>query len=44
MHFRSGFDLELIDIDVHNSMIDINKLQKLEKSELLGVVQMLDPA
>ena len=35
---RSGFDLEFIDIDVHNSMIDINKLQKLEKSELLGVV------
>ena len=35
---RSGFDLEFIDIDVHNSMIDINKLQKLEKSELLGIV------
>ena len=35
---RSGFDIEFIDIDVHNSMIDIDNLQKLEQSELLGVV------
>lgn len=35
---RSGYDLEFIDIDINNLMIDINKIHKLNKNQLLGVV------